>query len=445
MATQTATKRVEVLRVFLAACLIGVCQGSPLEMEGRVDAQTGLAADDECTASGGDDSSKCALNALQHRTAAGRVRLDAGRQSGRRWWHAGVNHYARNCWAECQGAGMCEHYCGEGNACCRYGYSSSDPPECQGVTWWPVMHCHTCVKSPWTQPGPAQPAAPIPTTIYKDASLFQPSSAPLLEFYMYRVQSDEDYDPENQNLGNIGGMLWYLHNEIVWHPGLQRSGTYFSTAKTRLERFRVKMRATQPLWGLGMNFGVVNEFDFTRCTGPFGCHNFARFGFTVGCETWVKGSLSDFPHTQWDSVNFYPGAAWYSFPGACPSQPLNAKTEECRKREPGGRCTTGGDPTGTGDCTYTYEKVGEISIDELEGLEDPEQFLKLGGQEYDKDTDRGTIMHFWDDMNNVTANQIRIDHAHEVFRSKFPGQPDLPDPPCDFNKRKFFPGRYFSD
>ena len=27
----------------------------------------------------------------------------------------------------------------------------------------------------------------------------------------------------------------------------------------------------------------------------------------------------------------------------------------------------GGEPTGAFDCTYTYEKVGEISIDELEG------------------------------------------------------------------------------
>lgn len=30
---------------------------------------------------------------------------------------------------------------------------------------------------------------------------------------------------------------------------------------------------------------------------------------------------------------------------------------------------SGKEPTGEWDCTYTYEKVGELSIDELEGWE----------------------------------------------------------------------------
>jgi len=223
---------------------------------------------------------------------------------------------------------------------------------------------------------------------------------------------------------------------------LKRSGTYFATPKTRIERFRVKVKATQPLLDLGMNFGVVNEFDWARCTGPYGCRNFARFGFTVGCETWEKASGGDFPHTQWDGLNKYPGAVWYSLPGVCPSGALDDKSDACIEREPGGRCQGGGIPTGTGDCTYTYEKVGEISIDDLEGLTDPEAFVASGGKEYDRDTDKGFLMSFWDGIANETANQGRIDAALAVFRSKYPGHPDLEEPPCDFDKAVFFPGRF---
>lgn len=40
-----------------------------------------------------------------------------------------------------------------------------------------------------------------------------------------------------------GGMLWYLHNEIIWHHWI-RVGSFSSIPKTRLERWRVKVRPT---------------------------------------------------------------------------------------------------------------------------------------------------------------------------------------------------------
>jgi len=410
-----------------------------------------LASDNECESGG---ASHCAVNALQLSVGTSRKErvtgsavqnaseISAGNRSAKprsgqhsEWWGNnpdGILHYRRNCWGDCQGAGLCEWFCGKGNACCRYGHSKSDPPECTGVKYFPVLHIHTCVKS--TVQLHETP------TIYKDPALFKPSSAPVMDFYMYRVQTDEDYNPENQNLGNLGGVLWYLHNEIVWHPNLMRSGTYFATKKTRVERFRVKVRATQPLFNLGMNFGVVNEFDWARCTGPYGCTNFGRFGFTVGCEAWNKTTGNDFPHSQWNELNMYPGAAWYSLPGVCPSGALHDKSAGCRIAEPGGACK--GIPTGEGNCTYSYEKVGDISIDELEGLDDPEEFVQMGGQEYNRTTDMGNLMDFWDDISNETANQNRIDQANALFAERYPEQPDLADPPCDFDKRIFFPGRF---
>lgn len=238
-------------------------------------------------------------------------------------------------------------------------------------------------------------------------------------------------------MGNIAGMLWYLHNEIVWHEGGRR-GTFFNVPKTRLERFKVSMRAPEPLYEKGMNFGVVNTFDAGKCTGPFGCVNFKQYGYTVGCETWDSGSPNNFPHQQWDKMNHYPDATWYSLPGTCPSQPVANKTAACREAEPGGACPTGQTPNGESNCIYSYEKLGEISIDELEGIGSYEALIKAGGKEYDALTDRGVGTTFWDNKNSSAACQQRIQAALNLFEAKFPSQPKLQDPKCDFNKYVFY-------
>eukprot|EP00435_Cladocopium_sp_Y103_P063653 s163_g25.t1 len=55
-----------------------------------------------------------------------------------------VNHFAQDCWERCQIGGDCK-WCGSGSsACCRKN-STLDPPECQGVVDWPTDRHHTCV------------------------------------------------------------------------------------------------------------------------------------------------------------------------------------------------------------------------------------------------------------------------------------------------------------
>jgi len=67
-----------------------------------------------------------------------------------------IRHYARGCWRACgRRSGMCEGYCGSGNACCRYGFPGQ-PRECQQPRFWPIIHKHTCVQTRWH---PAAPAA----------------------------------------------------------------------------------------------------------------------------------------------------------------------------------------------------------------------------------------------------------------------------------------------
>lgn len=449
-----------------------IVEAHALDVHADITEEGGLIGDDECSSeSSGASGSPCALNALQRRglrleggteASAEAIKVGDSGQVNLTNEAAGIWHYALSCWNACGQPGMCEAYCGPGNACCRY--QTPGPSECMGVRLWPVLTFYTCVHSPSgyehggpsttlpsttdynpLQQGPSttlpstdgSPVGPSTTMIYSDPKLFQPSNAPLYEFYMYRVQSDEDYDPEDQDLGNPGGALWYLHNEIVWHDHMKRSGTYFSTAKTRIERFHVKTKATQPIYDLGMNFGVVNTYDSGKCTGPYNCLNYKRYGFTVGCETWDKHSPSAFPHNQWVGKNLYPGATWYSLPGSCPSQSFGKKTGSCSTGEPGGACKAG-DPTGTGDCTYTYEKVGEISINELEGITDPEAFVKSGGEEYVKWSDKGVHNSFWNNKMSVQANQERIYRFLALFQEKYPDQPELNEPDCDFNRYKFF-------
>lgn len=391
-----------------AGCLLvaALSPGAAVPLEPAAAAEL----DDECAVAGDE---ACAVSALQRKSS----KVDAAHEhfamtdeeaeeSSRALEaegnnHTGVWHYALPCYNQCKGkGGFCASYCGPNNACCKFS-NRQDPAECHGVRLWPAQTYYTCVDPGMTQDANSIAGASTGTPgelIYANVpSLLQPSNAPVFTFYMYRVQSAQTYDPENQNMANLAGALWYLHNEIVWHTGLQRSGTYFADPKTRIERFKVSTKATQPLVDLGMNFGPVDAFDLTRCTGPYQCENFKTFGYTVGCEDWNGGAAS-FPHQQWVGKNMYPGAKWYSLPGPCPSAGIGSKTAACVRQEPGGACRgTDTMPTGSGDCTYVYEKMGEIAIDDLEGLSSPGIFKAMGNTEYDQSTDKGKGMSFWDD------------------------------------------------
>eukprot|EP00913_Durusdinium_trenchii_P025181 g23640.t1 len=214
-----------------------------------------------------------------------------------------------------------------------------------------------------------------------------------------------DYSPENQNMANIAGALWYLHNEIVWHHWL-RAGTFASTPKTRIERFLVFSRASQELYDKGMNFGVVNTYDLGKCSGPYKCENLQEYGPVVGCESWDPKQGNNFPHGQWTGKNVYPNAVWYSLPGKCSS----VKFWQQQGAE--------GEAIGEWTCTYTYQKVGEIRISEVENITDLEAFLEGGGREYNKETDKGIHLHFWDDIDDPVACQKRVDKVNKMFQKR---------------------------
>jgi len=452
-----------------------------------------LDLDDECT---GDDTEACSINAMQLRANRRSASLAQAASSGEQRDNDQANAEQKAS-DEARADGKFPSFCWPPESCPSSwaGHPPAPPPAPPsyysgggGDSWWntnswapapsppekkPSQATGLCAVLPWLCPEPTPepaPAAPAPPPYMPGGSssnipapapssggmapgastapptwteaLQRPSNAPLHTFYIYRVQNDQNYPQPNHDMLNIAGGLWYLHNEIIWHSE-GRSGTYFSHPVTRLIKFKIQTRATQPLADMGMNFGVFNAFDSGECTGPFQCDNFQKVGYVVGCETWEAGSGSNFPHSQWNNLNHYKGAIWYSLPGPCPQQPYKTKTELCSLTFPGGLCPPGMTPTGQYNCTYQLEQLGELSIDEIVGIApNYNAFVAAGGREYDPQTDKGVRLSFWDGRADEDKCAWRVKHTEMLFKQKYPQHPDLPQPPCDFNKFTFYPGRH---
>lgn len=258
------------------------------------------------------------------------------------------------------------------------------------------------------------------------AQMRTPSEAPLYTYYIYRVMANQTYAPENVNVANLPGVLWYLHNEVVI-----TSPRKFGIMK--IVRWKIQTKAPKPLFDAGMNFGVRYAFDVGMCTGPWYCGQmFQKYGYFVGCN-----KLGDFPFPTFPV--YYPNGTWYSLPGPCPLKRFTDHSDQCKQEQPGGRCQ--GTPTGTGTCTYDLEEAGEIDIDELEGIDDYDDFVSSGNREYDPFQDKGTGLSFWNNVNDTAANAARVKKASDLFQEKYPDMPedkDMPSPPCDFDFEKFY-------
>lgn len=216
---------------------------------------------------------------------------------------------------------------------------------------------------------------------------------------MYRAQNDNNYADENINTGDLTGVLWYLHNEVVTQcPRLN--------AITRLRRLRVTMKN---------EFIPYVAFDRGKCTVPE-CHRRWINGYLVGCQNGPQYG---------DTLG-----KWFSLPGHCPSATINDKTSRCMDEEPGGACKKA---DLIGDCTYHVEQVGEISIDELERIDNYTAFCADGSMEFDKIMDKGIGSTFWNKFGDAKLCHRRAQQVKAMFRFKYPDVPDsIGEPPCVF-------------
>mmetsp|Transcript_22659 Transcript_22659/g.57788 ORF Transcript_22659/g.57788 Transcript_22659/m.57788 type:complete len:408 (-) Transcript_22659:129-1352(-) len=357
----------------------------------------GLAADDECQA--GDES--CALNALQLRADAARLRAGNTRAT-----KADEPEEPTTTEEKCQGQfQQCGGLQYEGVSTCCGDFVCNAKND----------YYHQCVE-----------AADVPLGLELTPELVANSEAPLFTFYVYRVMSNETYEPQNVNVANLAGVMWYLHNEVVIETPRK-----FNIM--RIMRYKIQTKAPKPLFEAGMNFGVRYAFDMGQCTGPWYCGQmFQKYGYFVGCN-----DLGDFPYP--DFPVYYPGAVWYSLPSTCPLKTYNYHDAACNKEQPGGHCDR--TPDGTGTCTWNLEDAGEIWLDDLVNLDNYDEFVSNHGQEYDPFTDEGVGMTFWNGINDTKACANRVAKALALFEKEYPDDPkdaDMPTPKCDFDFEKFY-------
>lgn len=285
----------------------------------------------------------------------------------------------------------------------------------------------------------------------------------LMSFYMYRAQSDDDYAMQNVNLGDLPGVMWYLHNEII-------VSTPRKYNVSRLMRFRVTMKTTPESYAqVKQQFGQFTAFDSGMCTVPNCAQIFQRDGYVVGCQNTDSSqglgnyvSLTTVPCTP---PNCKEGT-WYSMPGPCPSTYYNLQQPGCNLTEPGGQCQfnygQGGGAqgvtgfeippvSGTKDCAYYAKWAGQIYLNELIGLPVVELGQKVHYQRYTEwwqqgysefnvayDTGicpEGQDCTFWAGRNNQTACAERMKKIQYLFDSKFPFYPPTSAlgeaPPCN--------------
>lgn len=253
------------------------------------------------------------------------------------------------------------------------------------------------------KPPPIPKAPPVP-----------PAAPAELTFYMYRAQSDADYPLQNVNAANLPGVMWYLHNEIV-------VTTPRKYGVTRVLRFKITMKNTQELFNATrLSFGPFVAFDSAQCTVP-GCSDIWRnYGYVVGCQ-----KLDPALH-RYMSPSTHRAGAWYSLPGPCPSEKYDSKSQQCSTLMPGGSCEH---VTGHRNCTYHTESAGEVSLDELVGIDNYAQFFRDGGQEYDITSDKGKGLNFWDNKHDRVQCDRRAKRLQEIFATKYPDLPATLDDP----------------
>jgi hypothetical protein len=222
---------------------------------------------------------------------------------------------------------------------------------------------------------------------------------PIYTFLGYRaLPSDDEFEFKDVNIGNLAGVMWYLHNEVVAVQP-RKYGI------ARIVRAQFKVTAPNELLSVGMHFGVRFAYDSGMCNGagkkewqgngscdPF----YKKYGFFVGCNNL---NSYPFPMASQGFPNHYPSARWYSLPGES--------------------CCGEGDlvPTGDPDCIYSYKLAGEINISELAGIEDYDAFVGQGGHEYVLDRDVGEHCSFWD--KKFDAQTSASIHSSAISTNRF--------------------------
>jgi len=251
----------------------------------------------------------------------------------------------------------------------------------------------------------------VPGRVARNGGCVAADSMQTMSFYMYRAQNDEDYPLDSDNTASLEAVMWYLHNEVV----VMSCPRHYDI--TKIVRYNVTMRNPDRAENSHSQYGPFVAIDSGKCTVP-GCDQIIEnHGYYVGCQIEY-------------GKNYGAKVYWYSLFGACPLQPYSNKTDECKQEFPGGKCAEGQQPDGQ-NCTWSYEKAGEIRIDELEGIDDYKQFCDDGKKEYVLSEDKGEGCSFWDGKMDADKNADRVAAAQKLFQKVSKAPLLTPTPLCD--------------
>lgn len=219
-----------------------------------------------------------------------------------------------------------------------------------------------------------------------------------MNFFMYKVQSDEDeHDDEvagNTIFYSMEGILWYLHSQIVTKSCPRNLNI------TRIKRFKANVFNTkEPFFEWQGQFGPYLTFEKGNCASPECTDTFRRYGQVVGCLPWSP----------------YQGGHGYG------------NTTQSYSLPRAGRCAIA---DGSDKCTWHLEPAGELRLDDLEGIASYERFCAAGGIEYDQSKDVGTSCTFWDAQGSEAANAGRVAKLQQRFLKLAP-RVNMPEPLCD--------------
>ncbi|KAI9990640.1 hypothetical protein PInf_018194 [Phytophthora infestans] len=179
------------------------------------------------------------------------------------------------------------------------------------------------------------------------------------------------------------------------------------------------------------------------CNQFIGADGQPDLGFCVGGTLQDNEAIAPYPHNY-----------WFSFPNSCPQKAWDDKTASCRKKYAGGMCPVGVEPDGV-TCTFTYEILGYILLDDVVGITsiinpktgkkyaDYKEFCKAGGVEFSVSIVTGVVslltgilssvvdlvegLDFWADPGDSAANSERVEKLVSAYDALIASNPATSD------------------
>ncbi|EQC32931.1 hypothetical protein SDRG_09461 [Saprolegnia diclina VS20] len=175
---------------------------------------------------------------------------------------------------------------------------------------------------------------------------------------------------------------------------------------------------------VAMDNGYCTPKDAKGTLSPY-CLNFGGLQNTANIGPYIGGETRG-TH----DYGSYPDNVWFSFPNSCYTKTFDQKDDTCRKAQKGGLCPIGTQPDGV-TCTYSYEVLGYLFIDDLVGItnmtnsqtnqpyKNRVEFCKDSKTEYDflATGTKKSDLTFWNDPLNMTANQERTQKMLDFYNN----------------------------